>query len=161
MRWVSVRPHRLARCTKADPSTGKTIQTIGIIGLLREEENYLGPHLIIAPLSTLSNWIAEFRKWAPSIPVVMYHGTPKERQDIHRTKLMGNLDRSGRPTKKFPVVCTSYEMIIQDSALLSKIRWEFIIIVCRICCPSTSWAPSPSFRQYFYLALHLDLPGLY
>lgn len=67
----------------------------------------------------------------------MYHGTPKERQDIHRTKLMGNLDRSGRPTKKFPVVCTSYEMIIQDSALLSKIRWEFIIIVRQICFPST------------------------
>lgn len=109
--------------------TGKTIQTIGIIGLLREEEDYLGPHLIVAPLSTLSNWIAEFQKWAPSIPVVMYHGNPKDRQAIHKRNLMANLDRRGRPTKKFPVVCTSYEMIIQDSALLSRINWEFIIIV--------------------------------
>lgn len=85
--------------------------------------------MIVAPLSTLSNWIAEFQKWAPSIPVVMYHGTPKDRQAIHKTELMAHLDRSGRPTKKFPVVCTSYEMVIQDSALLSKINWEFIIIV--------------------------------
>ncbi|KAK7715146.1 putative ATPase [Diaporthe eres] len=34
---------------------GKTIQTIGIIGLLREQENYLGPHLIIAPLKFSGN----------------------------------------------------------------------------------------------------------
>lgn len=109
-------------------SSGKTIQTIGIIGLLREQENYLGPHLIIAPLSTLSNWIAEFQKWAPSIPVTMYHGNPKERQELLKTKLLKNL-QGGRPNEKFPVVCTSYEMVVRDSAALSKINWEFIIIV--------------------------------
>lgn len=107
---------------------GKTIQTIGIIALLREQENYLGPHIIIAPLSTLSNWIAEFKKWAPSIPVVMYHGTPKERENIRKTKLFPNLDRQGRPTDRFPVVCTSYEMVIKDSSPLSRIQWEFIIV---------------------------------
>ncbi|PSR82369.1 SNF2 family N-terminal domain-domain-containing protein [Coniella lustricola] len=106
---------------------GKTIQTIGIIGNLREVEDYLGPHLIIAPLSTLSNWIAEFQKWAPSIPVLMYHGLPEERQKLHKNQLLRNL-KSGRPTDKFPVVCTSYEMVIKDSSLLSKINWELIII---------------------------------
>ncbi|KAJ0118867.1 helicase-like protein [Diaporthe amygdali] len=89
---------------------GKTIQTIGIIGLLREQENYLGPHIIIAPLSTLSNWIAEFKKWAPSIPVLMYHGTPSERQKLRSTKMFPYLDKKGKPTDRFPVVCTSYEM---------------------------------------------------
>lgn len=103
---------------------------IGIIGLLREQENYLGPHIIIAPLSTLSNWVNEFRKWAPTIPVVMYHGKPDERRVIRDTKLFPNLDKQGKPTERFPVVCTSYEMVIQDSAHLSRINWEFIIIVC-------------------------------
>ncbi|KAK3487904.1 SNF2 family N-terminal domain-containing protein [Neurospora hispaniola] len=106
---------------------GKTVQTISLIALLREQENYLGPHLIVAPLSTLSNWIDEFHRWVPSIPVVMYHGTPQERQDIFRTKLMHHL-HGGRPTEKFPVVCTSYEMVLKDRANLSKINWEFIII---------------------------------
>ncbi|ROW05285.1 hypothetical protein VSDG_00492 [Cytospora chrysosperma] len=101
---------------------------IGIIGLLREQENYLGPHIIIAPLSTLSNWVNEFRKWAPTIPVIMYHGKPDERKVLRDTKLFPNLDRQGKPTAQFPVVCTSYEMVIQDSAHLSKINWEFIII---------------------------------
>ncbi|KAK4169686.1 SNF2 family N-terminal domain-containing protein [Cladorrhinum sp. PSN259] len=106
---------------------GKTIQTISLIALLREQENYLGPHLIVAPLSTLSNWLDEFHKWVPSIPVVMYHGTPDQRSEIFKTKIMKHF-QGGRPTTKFPVVCTSYEMVLKDRASLSKINWEFIII---------------------------------
>lgn len=62
----------------------------------------------------------------------MYHGTIKEREELHKVELLRNL-KGGRPTNKFPVVCTSYEMVIRDSHLLSKINWEFIIIVrCRL-----------------------------
>jgi ATP-dependent DNA helicase len=57
----------------------------------------------------------------------MYHGTPKQRNDIFKTKIMRHL-HGGRPTDKFPVVCTSYEMVLKDRAALSKINWEFIII---------------------------------
>ncbi|KAG5984380.1 hypothetical protein E4U55_005055 [Claviceps digitariae] len=106
---------------------GKTVQTIALIALLREQENYLGPHLIVAPLSTLSNWMDEFNKWTPSIPVVMYHGNQAQREDIFKTKMMRNLT-GGRPSTKFPVVCTSYEMVLRDQHNLSRIQWEFIII---------------------------------
>lgn len=106
---------------------GKTVQTISLIALLREQENYLGPHLIVAPLSTLSNWMDEFHKWTPSIPVVMYHGNKDQREEIFKTKMMRHL-KSGRPTEKFPVVCTSYEMVLRDQHNLSRISWEFIII---------------------------------
>jgi ATP-dependent DNA helicase len=57
----------------------------------------------------------------------MYHGTPQQRNDIFKTRIMRHL-RGGRPTEKFPVVCTSYEMVLKDRAALSKINWEFIII---------------------------------
>lgn len=70
----------------------------------------------------------EFHKWMPSIPVVMYHGNQQERQDIFKTKMMSNL-KQGRPNNKFPVVCTSYEMVLRDQHNLSRINWEFIIIV--------------------------------
>ncbi|KAM0250116.1 hypothetical protein ACHAP5_002433 [Fusarium lateritium] len=106
---------------------GKTVQTIALIALLREQENYLGPHLIVAPLSTLSNWMDEFAKWTPSIPVVMYHGNKDDRERIFRTSMMKHL-KGGRPTTKFPVVCTSYEMVLRDQHNLSKVNWEFIII---------------------------------
>ncbi|KAK4184833.1 putative ATP-dependent helicase [Podospora australis] len=106
---------------------GKTIQTISLIALLRDQEDFLGPHLIVAPLSTLSNWMNEFHKWVPSIPVCMYHGTPEQRQEIFKTQISRHL-KGGRPTAKFPVVCTTYEMVIRDRANLSKIDWSFIII---------------------------------
>ncbi|OAA66562.1 snf2 family helicase ATPase [Niveomyces insectorum RCEF 264] len=106
---------------------GKTVQTIALIALLREQEGYLGPHLIVAPLSTLHNWINEFQTWTPSIPVLMYHGTPQQRKDLFRDSIQGHLSK-GRPTQQFPVVCTSYEIILRDRASLSKINWEFIII---------------------------------
>ncbi|RXG48817.1 hypothetical protein VDGE_07968 [Verticillium dahliae] len=105
---------------------GKTVQVISLIALLREEE-FLGPHLVIAPLSTLSNWINEFKRWCPSIPVVLYHGTPKARQDIWAKSVKKHL-KGGRPTESFPVVCTSYEMVLADKAALSKVNWGFIII---------------------------------
>ncbi|KAI1412262.1 SNF2 family N-terminal domain-containing protein [Hypoxylon sp. FL1857] len=106
---------------------GKTIQVISLVALLREQENYFGPHLIIAPLSTLSNWQDEFHKWTPTIPFVLYHGTPQERHDIFRNKVMRNYQK-GRPNQRFPVVCTSYEMVLRDHANLSKIDWAFIVV---------------------------------
>lgn len=101
-----------------------------MIALLRDEEQYYGPHLIIAPLSTLSNWENEFRKWTPSIPFVLYHGKPEERQAIFKDQVWKHYQK-GRPTPKFPVVCTSYEMIIRDRASLGKIDWAFIVVVSR------------------------------
>ncbi|KAF6833847.1 snf2 family helicase atpase [Colletotrichum plurivorum] len=105
---------------------GKTVQTISLIARLREED-YLGPHLIVAPLSTLSNWMDEFQKWCPTIPVVLYHGDPAERARVKKKMLDPNI-KNGQPSKKFPVVCTSYEMVLRDKAVLGKYKWAFIII---------------------------------
>lgn len=58
----------------------------------------------------------------------MYHGTPQERQEIFRNKIMRNYQK-GRPSQRFPVVCTSYEMVLRDRASLSKIDWAFIVVV--------------------------------
>ena len=101
---------------------GKTIQTISFLAFLRSKRTY-GPFLIAAPLSTLSNWVDEFARWTPEIPVILYHGTKQEREDIRRTKLV----KQGSPD--FPVVCTSYEICMNDRKYLSNYGWKFIIIV--------------------------------
>ncbi|KAI0197564.1 SNF2 family N-terminal domain-containing protein [Astrocystis sublimbata] len=106
---------------------GKTIQVISLVALLREQEQYFGPHLVIAPLSTLSNWQNEFAKWTPSIPFTLYHGTIQERQQLFKNQIMKHYQK-GSPTTKFPVVCTSYEMVLRDHAALSKIDWAFIVV---------------------------------
>ena len=60
---------------------GKTIQVIGLFAFLREAGVW-GPVLIVAPLSTLGNWVSEFQKWCPSIEVLKYHGTREQRKSL-------------------------------------------------------------------------------
>lgn len=90
-------PHRNARAA----GLGKTIQTIAFFAHLRENGVW-GPFLVVAPLSTLSNWVKEFQRcvaracvpshltlrslplhlahsFTPDIPVVLYHGSIDER----------------------------------------------------------------------------------
>jgi len=45
---------------------GKTIQCIGLISSMIGN-NVSGPFLIVAPLSTVPNWVAEFNKFAPTV----------------------------------------------------------------------------------------------
>ncbi|CCU74279.1 transcription factor [Blumeria hordei DH14] len=106
---------------------GKTIQTISLFAKFREEANYMGPHLVVAPLSTLSNWQEEFKKWVPSVPVAFYHGVPSQRKEIFQKKLQKNFV-GGRANEKFPVVLTTPEIVIRDASDLSRINWEIIII---------------------------------
>lgn len=101
---------------------GKTIQTISLLAFLRERGTN-GPFLIVAPLSTLGNWIDEFAKWTPSIPTVLYHGPPAQRNEL-RDRSMKNERRDD-----FPVVCTSYEICMNDRKFLAAHQWKFIIIV--------------------------------
>lgn len=53
--------------------SGKTIQVIGLIAELKGK-GVVGPILVGCPLSTLENWMREFRKWTPTIPAIKYYG---------------------------------------------------------------------------------------
>ncbi|CCG80996.1 putative SNF2 family helicase/ATPase PasG [Taphrina deformans PYCC 5710] len=99
---------------------GKTLQTIAFLAFLRSKGVH-GPFLIAAPLSTVANWVNEVRRFAPDIPVVLYHGTKDERADIRKTK-MGQVDA------KFPIVVTSYEIIMNDRKFLQKYSWKYIVV---------------------------------
>ncbi len=45
---------------------GKTIQCIAHIAMMVEKK-VLGPFLVVAPLSTLPNWISEFKRFTPEV----------------------------------------------------------------------------------------------
>ena len=51
---------------------GKTLQSISLIAHLAHEQRLKGPHLIVVPLSVMANWIAEFKKYCPSLKVRLW-----------------------------------------------------------------------------------------
>lgn len=53
---------------------GKTIQSIGFLAYLHHSMGKHGPHLIVVPLSVLSNWISEIERFCPSFRAVRFHG---------------------------------------------------------------------------------------
>ncbi|PSC72801.1 chromatin-remodeling complex ATPase chain [Micractinium conductrix] len=98
---------------------GKTLQTISLLGYLREFRGITGPHMVIVPKSTLHNWLNEFRRWCPCIKAVKFHGNREERE---------NQKVSTCQPGKFDVVVTSYEMVIKEKNHWRKFHWRYIII---------------------------------
>ena len=98
---------------------GKTLQTISLLGFLRQYKNITGPHLIIVPKSTLGNWMNEIKRWCPEMRAVRFHGNQDERKIQ-----VNNLIQFG----KFDAVVTSYEMVTKEKNHLSKFSWRYLII---------------------------------
>lgn len=119
LEWlVSLYNNNLNGILADEMGLGKTIQTIGLVTYLMDKKKNMGPYLIIVPLSTLSNWMIEFEKWSPAVVALSYKGSPQFRRNV-QSQL-----RSG----KFNVLVTTYEYVIKDKAVLSKIRWKYMII---------------------------------
>ena len=100
---------------------GKTLQTISLLGYLAEFRDTRGPHLIIVPLSVLSSWCTELRKWCPEFRVVKLHSSSaKERDRLQKEVLVDS--------RNWDVVVTTYEMTKSMEKQLKKHLWQYIVV---------------------------------
>ncbi|KAJ5573671.1 uncharacterized protein N7459_008098 [Penicillium hispanicum] len=119
LQWmISLYNNNLNGILADEMGLGKTIQTISLITYIIEKKRNNGPFLVIVPLSTLTNWNIEFDKWAPSVTKVVYKGPPNARKQQQQQIRWGN----------FQVLLTTYEYIIKDRPILSKIKWTHMIV---------------------------------
>lgn len=119
LQWmVSLYNNNLNGILADEMGLGKTIQTISLVTFLIEKKKQNGPFLVIVPLSTLTNWNLEFDKWAPAVSKIVYKGPPVARKQQQNQIKYSN----------FQVLLTTYEYIIKDRPVLSKVKWNYMII---------------------------------
>ncbi|CUM66719.1 uncharacterized protein PRCAT00004399001 [Priceomyces carsonii] len=120
LNWlISLHENNLSGILADEMGLGKTLQTISFLGYLRFMRNINGPHLVVAPKSTLDNWAREFNRWIPDINVLVLMGDKEERANLIHNRLM---------TCDFDVVIASYEIVIKEKSSFKKFDWEYIII---------------------------------
>jgi SNF2 family DNA or RNA helicase len=92
---------------------GKTLQVITAIlkfkeeGLLEKEKV-----LVVAPTGLLTNWQAEFQKFAPGLKIEIYHGTQRDMAKLN----------------DYDALITSYGIARGDAEILKKMKWHCMVI---------------------------------
>ncbi|PLB51855.1 putative RSC complex subunit [Aspergillus steynii IBT 23096] len=150
LQWmISLYNNNLNGILADEMGLGKTIQTISLITYIIEKKKNNGPFLVIVPLSTLTNWNLEFEKWAPAVSRVVYKGPPNARKQQQQAIRWGN----------FQVLLTTYEYIIKDRPILSKVKWTHMIVDEGHRMKNTQSKLSSTLSQYYTSRYRLILTG--
>jgi len=110
-RWMS----RLAAwgagaCLADEMGLGKTVQTLALLSARAKD----GPALVVAPTSVGPNWIAEAKRFAPSLTPILHRGA--DREAALRTIGPGSL------------LITSYDLLSRDMDDLAKIDFATVVL---------------------------------
>ncbi|GMN64032.1 hypothetical protein TIFTF001_033108 [Ficus carica] len=109
---------------------GKTVSACAFMSSLYFEFKATLPCLVLVPLSTMPNWLAEFALWAPDLNIVEYHGCAKARATIRQYEWHASPQDLNKKTAayKFNVLLTTYEMVLADSSHLRGVPWEVLVV---------------------------------
>ena len=93
-----------------DMGLGKTIQVIALL-LKFKQETRRAKFLVIVPTSLVTNWVAEVKRFAPTMECMVYHG-------------------SGRDIDKFKkgILLTTYGVLRSDAEILAERDWHTVVI---------------------------------
>jgi ATP-dependent helicase STH1/SNF2 len=97
----------------------------------------------------MTNWVLEFEKWAPSVTKIVYKGGPAERKNLSNVVRAGN----------FNVLLTTFEYIIRDRPVLSKVKWVHMIIDEGHRMKNNNSKLSVTLMQYYHTRYRLILTG--
>jgi superfamily II DNA or RNA helicase len=93
---------------------GKTVQTLAFARWVREQQPAAAPMLIVCPTSLVPNWVAEARKFTPSLKVLALHGP-----DRHASfELIPRQD----------LIVTSYALIRRDAERYRELEFDTVVL---------------------------------
>ncbi|KAJ8366948.1 hypothetical protein AAFF_G00336370 [Aldrovandia affinis] len=127
--WLLFNWYNRQNCILADEmGLGKTIQSISLLSEVLAA-GVQGPFLVIAPLSTITNWEREFAGWT-DMNAIVYHGSLASRQMIQQYEMYCKDDKGHLipGAYKFEALITTFEMVLSDCPELREISWRCVVI---------------------------------
>lgn len=114
---------------------GKTLQTLSLFQYLAENDEATSgehrPHLVICPLSVLSSWISEARKWVPNLNVIRFHG-PRSERDRFKAEMLEKVTAAKKPgasDRPTDIVVTTYETFVSEKSWLKMaFAWRYCVL---------------------------------
>lgn len=94
-----------------------TIQTIGFLLNLKQQEDTTKPTLLVCPTSVLNNWEREVQKFAPSLKTLIHHGDRRSKGKTFAKEI-----------KNKQLIITSYSLVDRDLKTLEAVSWEGVIL---------------------------------
>ncbi|MEV4703571.1 DEAD/DEAH box helicase [Actinoplanes sp. NPDC049316] len=102
-----------------DMGLGKTAQTLSLLLTEREDaaaQPAVAATLLVCPMSLVSNWQKEAARFAPSLRVMVHHGTTRKRDDEFCAAVA-----------EADVVITTYGTALRDLHLLRDVQWGRVV----------------------------------
>ncbi len=116
--WLSfLRQWGLGACLADDMGLGKTIETIALILHDLEEGLADGPILILCPTSVVGNWAREIARFAPSLQVLVHHGSGRASGEEFATQ-----------AQQAHVVISTYALARRDEETLQEVEWTGVVL---------------------------------
>jgi SNF2 family DNA or RNA helicase len=106
----------LGACLADDMGLGKTVQTLALLQRLREAGE-TRPALLICPTSLVGNWYKESSRFTPQLPVMIHHGTGRDKGEAFATQAQGHA-----------MVLSSYGLLHRDLQWLQGVEWAAVIL---------------------------------
>lgn len=107
--WMDAVPNGGGGILADEMGLGKTVQAIAVF-----TRRSAGTHLVVCPTSLVSNWVRELAKFAPSLAVIVHHGSGRSR----------DMQSLGPGT----VVVTSYPTLRSDVGPISEKAWDVAVL---------------------------------
>ena len=100
-------------CLADDMGLGKTVQALALLAR-RKASGEGGTSLVVAPVSTLTNWRKEAARFAPELRLLVHHGHPRERS----LEALGRVD----------LVVVSYATLRMDAELFQGMDFDVVVL---------------------------------
>jgi len=117
--WLAyLRSLGLGACLADDMGLGKTVQSIALMLYAQQKQGGAKmPSLLLCPTSVVANWRREVERFAPSLRVLMHHGSGR---------LLGEAFLADLPN--YDLILTSYGTARRDIDLLMTQSWANLIL---------------------------------